>query len=229
MTADRPRSTYMAQKSRHQQLLTLGLTLFGERTYDDVSIDDIARQADISRGLMYHYFGSKRSFYIAVIRYATDLMLDHIHPDATRGAEQNLREGLRGFFRFADENRHAYLMVLYAGGGLDDEVRHHLNEVRDEIVHRMLSSVPYLESTPLLHTLGRGWLSSVETCVQRLLEVGDVTEDALINHLGASLLSILAMNLSTHDMSPAATSWRDSLTRAIGDLETADSILTGDA
>lgn len=223
MTADNTR-TYMAQDARRQQLLDLGLVLFGARSYDDVSINDIARQADISRGLMYHYFGSKRGFYMEVIRYATDLLLEHIQPDATRGAEENLREGLRGFFRFAEEHSDAYLMVLYAGLGFDDEVRIHLDKVRDEIVQRMLAAVPYLETTPLLHTLARGWLSSVETCVQRLLQEGDVTEDALANYLGASLLSLLAMNI-TDGQHLEGESWHQRLTRAIEALSTAESML----
>lgn len=223
MTADNSR-TYMAQDARRQQLLDLGLVLFGARAYDDVSINDIARQADISRGLMYHYFGSKRGFYMEVIRYATDLLLEHIQPDATRSAEENLREGLRGFFRFADEHARVYLLVLYAGHGVDDEVAKHLDQVRDEIVQRMLAAVPYLESTPLLHTLARGWLSSVETCVQRLLQEGDVVEDELVDYLGASLLSLLAMNLSDHEHIEGE-SWHKRLTLAIDALSATESTL----
>lgn len=223
MTADRTR-TYMAQDARRQQLLDLGLELFGTQAYDDVSINDIAQQADISRGLMYHYFGSKRGFYLEVIRYATDLLLDHIQPDATRSPEQNLREGLRSFFRFAEQHGQAYLMVLNSGLGFDEEVRLFLDKIRDEIVHRMLGSVPYLESTPLIHTLARGWLSSVETCVQRLLQEGDVTEDALVHYLGASLMSLLAMTI-TEDEPTADVPWHDALRRAIESLSAAHSIL----
>jgi len=223
MTADRTR-TYMAQDSRRQQLLDLGLELFGTHAYDEVSINDIAQQADISRGLMYHYFGSKRGFYLEVIRYATDLLLEHIHPDATRSPEDNLREGLRSFFRFAEEHGQAYLMVLHSGLGFDEEVRIFLDKIRDEIVQRMLGSVPYLESTPLIHTLARGWLSSVETCVQRLLQEGDVTEDALINYLGASLVSLLAMTF-THDEHNMQAPWHETLQRALESLNAAQSLL----
>lgn len=223
MTAERPR-TYMAQDARRQQLLDLGLELFGTHAYDDVSINDIAQQADISRGLMYHYFGSKRGFYLDVIRYAADLLLEHIQPDASRGPEENLRDGLRSFFRFAEDHGQAYLMVLHSGLGFDEEVSVFLDKTRDEIVHRMLGSVPYLESTPLIHTLARGWLSSVETCIQRMLQDGDVTEDALVHYLGASLMSQLAMVVSS-DVYDSNTPWHETLKRALDALSATEKLL----
>jgi AcrR family transcriptional regulator len=46
---------------RRTQLVELGLEHFGERAYDDVSIDAIAEAAGISKGLLYHYFPTKRA------------------------------------------------------------------------------------------------------------------------------------------------------------------------
>lgn len=221
MTADRAR-TYMAQDARRQQLLELGLRLFGARSYDDVSIDDIAREADISRGLMYHYFGSKRGFYLEVVRHASELLLENIQPDSTRSPEENLRVGLRGFFRFATENAQAYLTVLHGGLGFDNEVRDLLEEVRNEILGRMLGAVPYLESTPLLHSLARGWLSSVETCAQRMLQARDISEEELIDYLGSSLVSILAL-LIAHNGEPLKAPWHEALERAAITLRLATS------
>lgn len=226
MTIDRTR-TYMAQDARRQQLLALGLQLFGARSYDDVSIDDIAREAEISRGLMYHYFGSKRGFYMEVIRHSGGMLLENIQPDSSLSAEENLRVGLQGFFRFATDNAQAYLTVLHGGLGFDDEVRNLLEEVRNEIIVRMLSAVPYLESTPLIHTLARGWLSSVETCAQRMLQVRDVTEEELINYLGSSLLSILAMVVA-HGGEALEVPWHTALESAAAALVLADSTLNGE-
>ena len=56
--------------ARRAQLLALGLVAFSERTYDDVSIEDIATTAGVSKGLVYHYFPSKRDFYIAALEDA---------------------------------------------------------------------------------------------------------------------------------------------------------------
>src|SRR5690554_171024 len=220
---DRAR-TYMAQDARRQQLLDLGLHLFGARSYDEVSIDDIAREAEISRGLMYHYFGSKRGFYLEVVRHAGALLLENIQPDTSLSAEENLRVGLEGFFRFATENAQAYLTVLYGGLGVDDEVGSVLDELRTEIIDRMLVAVPYLESSPLIDSLARGWLSPVETCAQRMLKVRDVTQEELINYLGSSLLSMLSMVLA-HNGQPMTDPWHTSIERAAEALVAAEAAM----
>src|SRR4051795_11056092 len=53
---------------RRAQLLALARKSFSDRSYDDVSIDDIAREAKISKGLLYHYFPTKRDLYVAGLR-----------------------------------------------------------------------------------------------------------------------------------------------------------------
>src|ERR1041385_6097022 len=53
---------------RRAQLLTLARKAFSDRSYDEVSIDDLAREAKISKGLLYHYFPTKRDLYVAGLR-----------------------------------------------------------------------------------------------------------------------------------------------------------------
>ena len=43
---------------------------FTERPYDEVSTDDIAARAGISRGLLFHYYPTKHDYYVAVLRVA---------------------------------------------------------------------------------------------------------------------------------------------------------------
>jgi AcrR family transcriptional regulator len=63
-------------EERRKQLVALGIELFAERTYDDVSIDELAHAAGISKGLLYHYFPTKRDFYIATVKQAAQELLD---------------------------------------------------------------------------------------------------------------------------------------------------------
>ena len=60
--------TRLSVDARREQLIELGEELFSARPFDEISIDDIAARAEISKGLLYHYFGSKRDFYVAVVR-----------------------------------------------------------------------------------------------------------------------------------------------------------------
>ncbi|HEY3013924.1 MAG TPA: helix-turn-helix domain-containing protein, partial [Nocardioides sp.] len=62
----------MTPDLRREQLLELGVRLFAHRSLDELSIETLAEEAGISRGLLYHYFGNKRDFHRAVVRKAAD-------------------------------------------------------------------------------------------------------------------------------------------------------------
>ncbi len=74
---------------RRQQLLDLGLELFSQRPFEDISVEDIADAAGISRGLLYHYFPSKRDFYVAVVRVAAAELRALIEPTGHGKAAQD--------------------------------------------------------------------------------------------------------------------------------------------
>jgi AcrR family transcriptional regulator len=53
---------------RREQLVVAALRLFSERPYEDVSIDDIANEANVAHGLLSYYFGGKRGAYLAALQ-----------------------------------------------------------------------------------------------------------------------------------------------------------------
>src|SRR3954471_3944242 len=61
---------------RRAQLLTLARKAFSDRSYDDVSIDDLARELKISKGLLYHYFPTKRDLYVAGLREIAEELIE---------------------------------------------------------------------------------------------------------------------------------------------------------
>src|SRR5262252_6172605 len=63
---------------RRAQLLALARKAFSDRSYDDVSIDDLAREAKISKGLLYHYFPTKRDLYVAGLREIADELVQRV-------------------------------------------------------------------------------------------------------------------------------------------------------
>ena len=62
----------LSPDTRREQLLELGVRLFATRTLDEISIDLLAEEAGISRGLLYHYFGNKQDFHEAECRCDSD-------------------------------------------------------------------------------------------------------------------------------------------------------------
>ena len=80
-------------EARRKQLLELGLKLFGQMSFAEVSIDDIAARAGISRGLLYHYFKGKRGFYTETVRVGRTSVTTKVTVEVERrhGSEPSIK------------------------------------------------------------------------------------------------------------------------------------------
>lgn len=59
---------------RRDAILNAALKEFSSRGYDNASTNVIAKEAKISKALMFHYVGSKQELFFVVYDYFTDLM-----------------------------------------------------------------------------------------------------------------------------------------------------------
>src|SRR3982750_424003 len=66
---------------RRAQLVQIGLELLPTTPVQELTIDEVARRAGISRSLLFHYFATKRDYSPAVPRAAADLLLQHLLPE----------------------------------------------------------------------------------------------------------------------------------------------------
>lgn len=183
------RRTYLDRDTRRLNLLDVGVRLFAERSYDDISIDDVAREANISKGLLYHYFGSKRGFYTEVVRRSTDHLLELIRFDPTISGPENVRKGLLTWFEFASQRSEAVLAIMH--GATSDGVDQILEDVRVAFVTRIFEGLELREPHPIFRAVARNWLGSVEAAARDWLEHRDVEPQVLVDLLLASLFSQL--------------------------------------
>jgi AcrR family transcriptional regulator len=151
--------------ARREQLIALGLAAFSERPYDGVAVDEIARQAGISRGLVFHYFPTKRAFYLASLGRAADALLEQVFGAATAGSQlDRLRAGLTAYFAYVERHGPAYGALLRGGVGSDGEVQSLVEATRARIIERLRAELPRgsgLGRRQVRATL-RGWLGHVE-------------------------------------------------------------------
>ncbi|MEM8933103.1 MAG: TetR/AcrR family transcriptional regulator [Acidobacteriota bacterium] len=128
----------LSPTERREHLLDLGLDLFGESSFDQLSTDEIADQAGISRGLLFHYFGSKRGYYVAVIREAADRLLDAsqaVRDPPLDGDPQRVQ--LDVFLTFVEDNAGLYTLLMQSGVGVDRQVQVIVDETRAVIASRV--------------------------------------------------------------------------------------------
>lgn len=176
---------------RRSRLLNLGLELFGTRSYADISIDDIAAAAKISRGLLYHYFSNKRTFYTESIRYAADQLLERIRPDLDKPPAESLREGLNNYLSYVENFGTAYAMLLRGGLGYDSAVVEILETTRQTIVDDMLDGLGLVDPPPVFRVAVRSWIGMVETACMDWLENRSTSRDDLVELFVASLTALI--------------------------------------
>lgn len=197
---DSPARTRLDTDARRAQLLELGLALFGDRSYEDVSIDDIARAAGVSKGLLYHYFGGKRDFYVACVREAAQRLLEATQPPDDVEPAQRARHGLAAYLDFVDARAPAYRALMHGGIGRDREVAALVEDVRSRFLHRLLVGAGLAETHPIHRVAMRGWLGAVEAMSLDWLTHRDLARDAL----EALLLATLAETVRrAADLDPA--------------------------
>src|SRR5947199_2999266 len=117
-----PKRARLETEERRAQLLALGVEAFGKTAYDDVSIDDIAQAAGISKGLLYHYFPTKKAFYAATVREAAGALLALTNTPEDEPPLDRLRNGLDAYLDFVREHAAAYATLMKSGVGVDREI-----------------------------------------------------------------------------------------------------------
>lgn len=79
MVSDATR-TRLSPDARRRQILDAAGELYRGRRYDDVSMEELAAAAGVARGLLNHYFGSKRELFLAVMTQSARLPVQEL-PD----------------------------------------------------------------------------------------------------------------------------------------------------
>ena len=169
MAAATPRRR-LSKDARRAELMRAGEEVFSERPFEDVSIDDIATAAGISKNLLYHYFAGKRELYLAVIAESTERMLEATEPDPELEPLERLAASLDAHLTYASEHAKGY-MAMMRGAGWDDDVLAIMRAAQDRVVERTIASMPFPDGVPPEVALAlRGWLGMVDYLTLHWLE-----------------------------------------------------------
>jgi AcrR family transcriptional regulator len=109
----------LGTQERREQILGAGRVLFLSRRYDQVSMDDVASEAGVSKGLVFHYFTSKRDLYVALVQEAAVEFLEATNvPEGTEPIAM-LATGLGRYLDYVEASSTGYLALLRSGLGVD--------------------------------------------------------------------------------------------------------------
>ncbi|WP_207210349.1 TetR/AcrR family transcriptional regulator [Nocardioides zhouii] len=131
----------LTAEDRRRQLVGIGLAKIVEKPIQDLSLDDIAAEAGISRGLLFHYFPTKTDFYLACIAAAGRRMLRTTAPDEDLPGEEQVEMVTRLMVEQIERRRDFYLALVHGHGVADPRVSEVMDSVRDGSTERVVQAL----------------------------------------------------------------------------------------
>ena len=148
-------------------------------------MEDIAARAGVSRATLYHYYPSKRDFYVAIFKRASKRVLARANPDPQQPLAEQLATGLEAHIQyFAD---HPFEAVAINRGALSDDpaiqaiITEELNVVGQRLIDKLVAEGRVRDVTEIAV---EGWLAFVRAaCVKwvqsQKISRADLTEMCL--------------------------------------------------
>jgi AcrR family transcriptional regulator len=188
------RRVRLSPATRREQLLDLGLQLLQTRSLEELSIDLVAEEAGISRGLLYHYFRSKQDFHRAVVRRAADELVAQTAPEESLQPIARLTASLRAYVDYVLANYAAYVSLVKSAAGGDEVLRAIYDDTRTALTGRIFDSLGEfgLADTPAVRLLARGWSAMVEETVLSWAPEQGVPKEELVALLAEALPALLS-------------------------------------
>ena len=173
---------------RRRRLLEQGAELFSRHAYADLSMAAIAREAGISKALLYHYFPSKQAFFVATLeQQAAELAARVDAVDGSLPAAEQLAGALDAFLGWVEEHAEGYGKLL-VGAATHPEVRELVEGVRQQTAERILAGIAPDPAPPAVRAAVHGWLWFMDGVLADWLEHRDLDRDALRGLLLGTLL-----------------------------------------
>ncbi|MFD4542935.1 TetR/AcrR family transcriptional regulator [Streptomyces bauhiniae] len=155
---------------RRARLLETGARLFAAQPYADVSMEEVAGEAGVSRALLYRHFPSKHALFAAVYQQAADQLLAGTHLDPSRSLVDQLIQGMDVHLDYFTANRHAVLAANRVLAG-DPVIQTIMTNELDALRARLLAVLPLAdaEARDAVSGVLKSWLVFVQVlCVDWL-------------------------------------------------------------
>lgn len=192
----------LAPDERRSQLLDLGVRLLATRSLDELSIDLLAEEAGISRGLLYHYFGNKHAFHEAVVRRAADDLIAQTAPPAEGDPLERLQVSLAAYVDYVLANFEGYVSLLKGAAGGNEALRAIHDEVRGVLSERIFTEQDssgdpdgvLIADTPHNRLVVRGWSAMIEELVVAWgTDPAGVTRQELLDIIAGALPALVGV------------------------------------
>ncbi|MER5532796.1 TetR/AcrR family transcriptional regulator [Streptomyces mirabilis] len=189
----------LSTEERREQLLSVGARLFSESPYDEVWIEQVAEIAGVSRGLLYHYFPTKRDFFAAVVERESERMLRLTAAVPGTPVREQLSAGLDTFLAYVEAHAHGFRAFHRADAAGDQAVRKVYQRALAAQEQQILAALDAdpdvpggIEDRPELRIAVRGWLAFTTAVCLEWLRGAELTREQLRDLCARALLGAIA-------------------------------------
>ncbi len=176
-------------KDKKEYILSTGIKEFSQKSYKDVSTDIITQKCHISKGILFHYFGSKKNYYL----YCLEKSLERL---TLTTKEEMVIENDFYEILFASMNRKISICMQYKDemhmvNMVSREVSAEIAQEKTEIIRRYLAGV----QAESVQTIRR----AVATLNLKTEEINQATIEGLHIYINAVLNKYLVQYQQTPD------------------------------
>src|SRR3954466_7589229 len=187
-----PKFSRLDPGQRRGQILDAANALFAERAYDEVSVEDIASAAGVTRGLVHHYFGGRKEVYIGLLERIGAQREDQLRQPMGRSARARVADTVSRWLDWTEANRTIWLATIARGEDIaDPDVRRVVADlVRRAVAILATHHADIAEDTPRLRYALECWTALNRAATRRWLR-GEATRDATHELLASTLEHVL--------------------------------------
>lgn len=163
----------MRAPERRAQLLDVARKVFGRHGFHTVTMDEVAREAGVTKPILYDHFPSKRDLYLALLGADLEALKSRVHTAIrnSSGNRERIRASFQAYFDFVDEHAEGFRLLMSEAVGVEREFSEMVARFRDEVLAEV-TKVIVRESEgrvarPEAEDVAIGLIGMAETAAQR--------------------------------------------------------------
>lgn len=124
-------------EEKQSRILNAAMEEFAQKGYKNASTNEITQKAGISKGLLFHYFGSKKNFFLFLYDYDCQIVMEEFYGKINFDEKDLIKRFLQiGLLKMDIVNKHPdlYQFMLTAYTETDPEVQGQLKERKTWII-----------------------------------------------------------------------------------------------
>jgi len=163
----------MRAPERRAQLLDVARRVFGTSGFHAASMETVAKEAGVTKPILYDHFPSKKDLYLALLDADLGMLHEDVRAalDSPMGNRERIRASFQAYFDFVDGHGEGFRLLMQETVGAEDEFRELVAQVRDQILAEVAELI-VRESKGLLdrehaEIVALALIGMVETVAQR--------------------------------------------------------------